>query len=133
MTREELLAMPARAYMNKAQLTYFRERLLEMREEILADIHAAREDLQQNDRAADELDRASAEEARRLTMRVQEREQRLLHKIDQALQRIESGEYGYCEQTGEPIGLPRLLARPTATLCIEAKERLERTAHLYHG
>lgn len=132
MTREELLAMPDEAYMNATQLAYFRTRLRQMREELLDDLEGAREDLQHNDRTADELDRAAAEESRRLAMRVQEREGRLLRKIEQALQRIESGEYGYCEQSGEPIGLPRLLARPTASLCIEVKERLEQTEHLYH-
>ncbi len=131
MTREELLAMPDVDYMNEVQLVYFRERLLEMRDEILNDLRSARDDLQYNDRTPDELDRATAEESRRLTLRVQEREGRLLRKIDQALRRIESGEYGYCEISGEPIGLPRLLARPTATLCIEVKERQEKTEHVY--
>lgn len=131
MTREELLAMPDTEYMNAIQLAYFRTRLLEMRDEILDDLRSAHDDLQYNDRTPDELDRAAAEETRRLTLRVREREGRLLRKIDQALRRIESGEYGYCEVSGEPIGLPRLLARPTATLCIEVKERLEKTEHVY--
>ncbi|ADC72930.1 transcriptional regulator, TraR/DksA family [Thioalkalivibrio sp. K90mix] len=130
MTRDELLAMPAEAYMSEAQLAYFRERLLEMRDEILADIEGARDGLLDNERTPDELDRAAMEEPRLLSMRVQEREGRLLRKIDQALDRIQTGEYGYCEVSGEPIGLPRLLARPTATLCIEVKERQEKTEHV---
>ncbi|WP_019625865.1 RNA polymerase-binding protein DksA [Thioalkalivibrio sp. ALJT] len=131
MTREELLAMPAEDYMNEAQLAFFRKRLLEMRDEILADIEGARDDLLENERTPDELDRAAIEESRLLSMRVQEREGRLLRKIDQALDRIQTGEYGYCEVSSEPIGLPRLLARPTATLSIEVKERQEKTEHVF--
>ncbi|WP_038052756.1 RNA polymerase-binding protein DksA [Thioalkalivibrio sp. ALJ1] len=131
MTRDELLAMPAEAYMNKAQLAYFRERLLDMRDEILTDMEGARDGLRDNERTPDELDRAAMEESRLLSMRVQEREGRLLRKIDAALFRVETGDYGYCEVSGEPIGLPRLLARPTATLCIEVKERQEKTEHVY--
>ena len=131
MTRDELLAMPAEAYMNEAQLAYFRDRLVEMRDEILADMAGARDDLRDNERTPDELDRAAVEESRLLSMRVQEREGRLLRKIDAALHRIDTGDYGYCEVSGEPIGLPRLLARPTATLCIEVKERQEKSEHVF--
>ncbi len=131
MTRDELLAMPAEAYMNEAQLAYFRDRLVEMRDEILADMEGARDDLRDNERTPDELDRAAVEESRLLSMRVQEREGRLLRKIDAALHRIDTGDYGYCEVSGEPIGLPRLLARPTATLCIEVKERQEKSEHVF--
>lgn len=131
MTREELLEMSDEAYMNGAQRAYFRDILLRMRDEILKELNSARDHLQDNDRTADILDRAAAEESRGLMMRFRQREARLLRKIDQALRRIDSGEYGYCEESGEPIGLPRLLARPTATLCIAVKERKERIEHVF--
>ena len=82
--------------------------------------------LQDTERASDEADVASREEARQWQLRLLEREKKLLDKIDQALERLARGDYGWCEETGEPIGLRRLLLRPTASLCIEAKESQER-------
>ena len=125
LTEEELLAAPEKDYMNEDQLEFFRQRLLQARAEIEQDIERARNELSSGTNEADELDRATAEEERWLSLRISEREGKLLRKIDEALQRIEDGEYGYCEDTGEPIGIPRLLARPTATLSAEAKTRRE--------
>ncbi len=125
LTEEELLAAPEDDYMNEEQLEFFRQRLLQARAEIEQDIERARDELSNGTNEADELDRATAEEERWLSLRISEREGKLLRKIDEALQRIEDGEYGYCEDTGDPIGIPRLLARPTATLSAEAKTRRE--------
>lgn len=124
-TEEQLRAAPEDEYMNEAQLEFFRQRLVEQRAEIEADIERARNELSSAVNEPDELDRASAEEERWLSLRISEREGKLLRKIDEALARIEDGSYGYCEDTGEPIGIPRLLARPTATLSAEAKTRRE--------
>ncbi|MFW5454656.1 RNA polymerase-binding protein DksA [Thioalkalivibrio sulfidiphilus] len=125
LTRSQLLRMPARDYMNAEQLAFFRNRLLKMRAEALEDIQATRDHLRETERATDELDRAVLEGEYALEIRLQEREATLVRKIDEALRRIKDGSYGYCKATGEPIGLKRLLARPTATLSIEAKERAE--------
>lgn len=125
LTEEQLLAAPEKDYMNEEQLEFFRQRLLQARAEIEHDIERARAELSNGTNEADELDRATAEEERWLSLRISEREGKLLRKIDEALQRIEDGEYGYCEDTGDPIGIPRLLARPTATLSAEAKTRRE--------
>ena len=125
LTEEELLKAPEDEYMNEEQLEFFRQRLLQARAEIEQDIERARNELSNGTNEADELDRATAEEERWLSLRISEREGKLLRKIDEALQRIEDGEYGYCEDTGDPIGIPRLLARPTATLSAEAKTRRE--------
>jgi len=125
LTEKQLLKASEKNYMNEEQLEFFRQRLLEQRKEIEQDIERARDELSNGTNEADELDRATAEEERWLSLRISEREGKLLRKIDEALQRIEDGEYGYCEDTGDPIGIPRLLARPTATLSAEAKTRRE--------
>lgn len=124
-TEEELLNSSEDEYMDERQLEYFRRVLQTQRDEIEADIERARGELSTGENEPDELDRASAEEERWLSLRISEREGKLLKKIDESLQRIDEGEYGYCEDTGEPIGIPRLLARPTATLSAEAKTRRE--------
>ena len=113
-------------YMNNKQLAYFRRKLLDWRNQILEDTTHARENMNESENQADELDRASLESDRYTELRTVEREQRLLSKIDAALRRIENGEFGYCEVTGEPIGVRRLDARPVATMSIEAKEAQER-------
>jgi len=125
LTEEDLLNAPEEEYMNAQQLEFFRERLMAQREEIENDIARARNELSNGENEPDELDRASAEEERWLSLRISEREGKLLRKIDEAIQRIDDGDYGYCEDTGDPIGIPRLLARPTATLSAEAKTRRE--------
>ncbi|WEW99428.1 RNA polymerase-binding protein DksA [Pseudomonas nitroreducens] len=126
MTEQELLAQPGEAYMSEAQQGYFRALLLEQRDELQGRIDEEFQALQDTERASDEADVASREEARQWQLRLLEREKKLLDKIDQALERLARGDYGWCEETGEPIGLRRLLLRPTASLCIEAKERQER-------
>lgn len=131
-TEEELLAMPASAYMNKPQLAFFWHVLQKMREATLAHIQEARANMSgEKEVEPDELDLAQREETNMLMLRIMSRETKLLKKIDEALERIRNGSYGYCEVTGEPIGLRRLLARPTATLCIEEKERQEQIERNY--
>ncbi len=125
LTEQDLLNAPEQDYMNAEQLEFFRQRLMAQREEIENDIARARNELSNGENEPDELDRASAEEERWLSLRISEREGKLLRKIDEAIQRIDDGDYGYCEDTGDPIGIPRLLARPTATLSAEAKTRRE--------
>lgn len=126
MTEQELLAQPAAAYMSDAQQAYFRDLLLAQREALRVRIDGEFGELRDDERPSDEADMASREEQRQWQLRLLEREKRLLDKIDHALERLARGEYGWCEETGEPIGLRRLLLRPTATLCVEAKERQER-------
>jgi DnaK suppressor protein len=130
LTEAELLAMPDADYMNAAQMAFFRIRLSQLREELLDNAAATSQNLRQNETPADPNDRATVEEEHILELRVRDRERKLLGKINAALRRIDAGDYGYCEETGEPIGLRRLLARPTATLCVEAQERHERLQSL---
>ncbi|MBW8457815.1 MAG: RNA polymerase-binding protein DksA [Thiobacillus sp.] len=125
LTEAELLKMPAAAYMNAAQLAFFRSRLEALRDEMLSNAANTGAALKENENFADPNDRASMEEEHMLEQRVRDRERKQLKKINSALKRIESGEYGWCEETGDPIGLPRLLARPTAEYSIEAQERHE--------
>lgn len=126
MTEEELLAQPDDAYMNEEQLAFFRDLLTRERDELRERIDAEFQTLRDNDNIpGDAADVGSAEEHRQWQLRMLEREKKLLDKIDEALDRIANGDYGYCDETGEPIGLRRLLLRPTATLSIEAKERQE--------
>ena len=124
-TEAELLAQPADDYMNDAQQQFFRELLLAQRAELQARIEEEFTELRQPEISSDVADIGAAEEQRQWQLRLLEREKKLLDKIDQALERLARGEYGWCAETGEPIGLKRLLLRPTATLCIEAKERQE--------
>lgn len=130
-TEEELLSMPEDAYMNEAQLTFFKNKLLAMREEIIDNARETNEHLKENEVFADPNDRATVEEENMLEQRVRDRERKLLKKINASLTRIEEGDYGFCLETGDPIGLPRLLARPTAELSIEAQEKHERLEKLY--
>jgi len=125
LTEAALLKMPASAYMNADQLAFFRSRLEAMRDEMLSNAANTGAALKENENFADPNDRASMEEEHMLEQRVRDRERKQLKKINAALKRIESGEYGWCEETGDPIGLQRLLARPTAEYSIEAQERHE--------
>ena len=125
MTEHELLAQPAADYMNEAQQRFFRELLLAQRDDLQARIDAEFQALREQETNSDLADIGSAEEQRQWQLRLLEREKKLLDKIDDALELLARGEYGWCRETGEPIGLQRLLLRPTATLCIEAKEREE--------
>lgn len=107
--------------MNDAQLEFFRQRLVQMKEEVLRREVDAKERLHEREVFADPADRATAEEEHWLDLRLRERESMLLRKVDDALRRIKEKEYGYCEKTGEAIGIPRLLARPTATVIVDVK------------
>ena len=131
LTEEALLKMPESAYMNEAQLAFFRSRLQQMEQEILSNAGETTEHLRETVIVPDPADRATIEEEHALELRMRDRERKLLKKIQQAIASIDSGEYGYCEETGEPIGLPRLLARPTATLSLEAQQRRELRQKLY--
>ena len=119
-------------YMNPKQIEFFRQELLRRRAELLAESSQTLQHLQEETTPeADLADRATTETDRALELRTRDRERKLISKIDAALRRIEDGTYGYCEETGEPIGLKRLLARPIATLSIEAQERHERQERVY--
>jgi len=118
MTEEELRAAPESDYMSPAQLSFFRERLMAMRDELRTRQAELRENLETADVPTDPADRATREEQEWLEMRLRERESTLLQKIDESLRRIYAKEYGYCTKSGEPIGISRLLARPTATTAI---------------
>lgn len=128
---QRLLAMPEEAYMNDEQLAFFKARLRAEQAEVEAHLEEVRKAIADNERSGDELDRAAVEEELRLLLRQADRETRLLRKIGQALRRIDEGDYGYCGETGQPIGLARLMLRPTAELCLEAKERQEMREHHY--
>ncbi|NIE75855.1 RNA polymerase-binding protein DksA [Pantoea sp. Ap-967] len=125
MTEEELLRQAPAAYMNEVQQQFFRSLLLGQRVDLQQRIEQEFRALREQEVHSDPADIGSAEEERQWQLRSLEREKKLLDKIDQALERLARGDYGWCEETGEPIGLRRLLLRPTATLCIEAKERQE--------
>lgn len=131
LTEETLLRMPESDYMNEAQLAFFRERLVQMERDILANAGETTEHLRETVIVPDPADRATIEEEHALELRTRDRERKLLKKVQQSIARIQSGDYGYCEETGEPIGLPRLLARPTATLSLEAQQRRELRQKLY--
>ena len=119
-------------YMNDMQLTYFRQKLLEWKKELRAQSKDTLDDLRQGGlNQPDDIDRASLEVDKSLDLRTKDRARKLIIKIDQALERIEDGSYGYCEETGEEIGIDRLMARPIATLCVEAQERHERMEKTY--
>jgi DnaK suppressor protein len=118
-------------FMNERQRTYFRKRLLDWKEEILQSSRTTLENLQESEQHPDLTDRASSETDRALELRARDRQRKLIAKIDAALDRIEDGTYGYCEETGEPISLKRLDARPIATLSLEAQERHERRERIY--
>lgn len=131
LTEEILRTMGDADYMSEAQLGFFRERLMQMRQEVLAREVDVKERLHQREIFADPADRATAEEEHWLDLRLRERESLLLRKIDEALKRISDRDYGYCEKTGDPIGIPRLLARPTATVCVDIKGQDERVEAQY--
>jgi DnaK suppressor protein len=114
-------------FMNPLQVEYFRQKLLQWRSELLADSAETLRSLQEESLLKPDLtDRASLETERSIELRTRDRERKLISKIDAALSRLDSGTYGYCEETDEPIGIRRLEARPIATLSIEAQERHER-------
>ncbi len=130
-SESELLRMPAKDYMNEAQLAFFKERLTQLKTELMNNAGETSEHLRETPSVPDPADRATIEEEHALELRTRDRERKLMKKIEQALSRIESGEYGYCDETGDAIGLKRLLARPTANLSIEAQQRRELKQKMY--
>jgi DnaK suppressor protein len=131
LTEAELLKMSEADYMSPSQLEFFRERLLTMERDIRTNADETTEHLRETVIVPDPADRATIEEEHALELRTRDRERKLLKKIKQSLDRIDSGDYGWCEETGDPIGIPRLLARPTATLSLEAQQRRELRQKLY--
>ena len=123
----ELMSAPATAYMSSEQLAFFRALLCAERDALLRAAQETTDHLQVLEPTPDPSDRASLEEDHLIEFRVRDRERKHLHAIDSALQRIRDGSYGWCEESGEPIGIPRLLTRPTANLTLEAQERHEST------
>lgn len=126
LTEAELLAMPEAEYMNEKQLEFFRARLQALKDDLLSNAGETTEHLREDTSIVpDPADRATIEEEHALELRTRDRERKLLKKISQSLNRIDAGDYGFCDETGEPIGLGRLVARPTATLSLEAQQRRE--------
>jgi DnaK suppressor protein len=122
----EVIAMPDSEYMNAKQMAFFRHKLVELKDGILANAGQTADNLRDDTVVVpDPADRATIEEEHALELRTRDRERKLLKKIEQSIDRIDSGDYGYCDETGEPIGVARLLARPTATLSLEAQQRRE--------
>lgn len=129
--QQNLLSMPPEAYMNAHQSDFFLRLLRFERQELLDHIDYLKSQLQRNEQQGDEADKALREEELRLLFRQIDRESRLIPKIAAAMQRIQQGEYGFCRETGDPIGLARLLLRPTAELSIDAKIKQERVEAQY--
>jgi DnaK suppressor protein len=126
LTDAEVMAMSDNDYMNDAQLAFFRIKLVHLKQGILANAGETTEHLREDTVVVpDPADRATIEEEHALELRTRDRERKLLKKIEQSIQRIDAGDYGYCDETGEPIGVGRLLARPTANLSLEAQQRRE--------
>ena len=126
LTDADLIAMPDDEYMNDTQMAYFRLKLTKIKQDILSNAGETTEHLREDTVVVpDPADRATIEEEHALELRTRDRERKLLKKIEQSIQRIDSGDYGYCDETGESIGVGRLLARPTANLCLEAQQRRE--------
>ena len=119
-------------YMNEMQLEYFRQKLVEWKKSLIGQSEDTLDELKQGGlNQPDQIDRASLESDKALELRTRDRARKLISKIDEALKRIEDGTYGYCEETGDPIGIERLEVRPVATLSIEAQERHERMEKTY--
>ena len=131
LTEADMMKAPERDYMNESQLAFFKQRLLEIRAQLLNNADDTGQHLRENEVTTDPSDRATLEEEYTLELRTRDRERKLLKKVEKSIKLIEDGEYGFCEETGEPIGIPRLLARPTATLSLEAQERRERMQKMY--
>ncbi|OJX31881.1 MAG: RNA polymerase-binding protein DksA [Burkholderiales bacterium 68-12] len=122
----DMLAMPDSEYMNDVQMAFFRRKLVQLKQDMLNNAGETTEHLREDTVVVpDPADRATIEEEHALELRTRDRERKLLKKIEQSIARIDAGDYGYCDETGEPIGVGRLLARPTATLSLEAQQRRE--------
>jgi DnaK suppressor protein len=122
----EVIAMPDDEYMNDKQMAFFRHKLMKLKQDMHNNAGETAENLREDTVVVpDPADRATIEEEHALELRTRDRERKLLKKIEQSIARIDAGDYGYCDETGEPIGVGRLLARPTATLSLEAQQRRE--------
>ena len=131
LTAEEILKMPDDDYMNAQQLEFFRRRLTDLEKELRANADQTTVKLSETTVVPDPADRATIEEEHALELRTRDRERKLLKKVQAAIKRIDDGDYGYCEETGDPIGVARLMARPTATLSLEAQQRRELKQKMY--
>lgn len=131
LTAEEILKMPDDDYMNAQQLEFFRRRLTDLEKELRANADQTTVNLRETTVVPDPADRATIEEEHALELRTRDRECKLLKKVQAAIKRIDDGDYGYCEETGDPIGVARLMARPTATLSLEAQQRRELKQKMY--
>lgn len=131
LTAEEILKMPDDDYMNAQQLEFFRRRLTDLEKELRANADQTTVNLRETTVVPDPADRATIEEEHALELRTRDRERKLLTKVQAAIKRIDDGDYGYCEETGDPIGVARLMARPTATLSLEAQQRRELKQKMY--
>lgn len=129
LTERQLLTMSDDEYMNDAQLQFFRSLLLSEKQDVETLLESARESMHSHEREADELDQAVLEEDHRQRLRMADRQTKLLRKINKTIARLDQGDYGYCKATGEPIGIQRLLLRPTADMCAEEKARQEVREH----
>ena len=131
LTAEEILKMPDDDYMNAQQLEFFRRRLTDLEKELRANADQTTVNLRETTVVPDPADRATIEEEHALELRTRDRERKLLKKVQAAIKRIDDGDYGYCKETGDPIGVARLMARPTATLSLEAQQRRELKQKMY--
>lgn len=131
LTAEEILKMPDDDYMDAQQLEFFRRRLTDLEKELRANADQTTVNLRETTVVPDPADRATIEEEHALELRTRDRERKLLKKVQAAIKRIDDGDYGYCEETGDPIGVARLMARPTATLSLEAQQRRELKQKMY--
>lgn len=131
LTAEEILKMPDDDYMNAQQLEFFRRRLTDLEKELRANADQTTVNLRETTVVPDPADRATIEEEHALELRTRDRERKLLKKVQAAIKRIDDGDYGYCEETGDSIGVARLMARPTATLSLEAQQRRELKQKMY--
>jgi DnaK suppressor protein len=131
LSEEQVRQMADKDYMNAEQLAFFKARLQQLEKDLLKNAGETTEHLRETVLVPDPADRATIEEEHALELRTRDRERKLLKKVQQSIASIDSGEYGWCEETGEPIGIPRLIARPTATLSLEAQQRRELKQKLY--
>lgn len=131
LTAEEILQMSDDDYMDERQLAFFSNLLVQMEKELRQNADQTTVNLRETTVVPDPTDRATIEEEHALELRTRDRERKLLKKVEAAIRRIDEGDYGYCEETGEPIGVARLMARPTATLSLEAQQRRELKQKMY--
>lgn len=131
LTAEEILQMSEDDYMDDRQLAFFRNLLVQMEKELRQNADQTTVNLRETTVVPDPTDRATIEEEHALELRTRNRERKLLKKVEAAIRRIDNGDYGYCEETGDPIGVARLMARPTATLSLEAQQRRELKQKMY--